>query len=172
MRGRVLALCLVLRGAKAFSSFQSRRGQGQGVLLEKRALYSTSTKPYFVSEKDTSGVNSNENSNRELQKRKLGSQEHLMLPRQYSIGPETFPQMSHVSCTVLNNTPDTNVLKTAIESAMRSHPMLRARISGTGEECLKLFLFNFIINHVTFGQESLANELTCFRWYAVVSLTH
>ena len=129
MRTRIFALALVVyNGAQAFSSFQS--SQDRKVFVNKGLFGS---KPYFVTEKEKTSTSDRSNNYRELQNRKLGSQEHLMLPRQYSIGSETFPQMSHVSCTVLNATPDTSVLKTAIEAAMKSHPMLRARVTGTGK---------------------------------------
>ena len=104
---------------------------------DKGRLYAN---PYFTTEKIVEDASMKEGEKKSLQSRKLGSQEHLMLPRQYSVGDEVFPQMSHVSCTILNNTPDDVVLKEAIEASMRSHPLLRAKITGTGELCYPTFL--------------------------------
>ena len=73
------------------------------------------------------------------QRRVLGSQELLMLPRQYSPttkAPEdlvTFPQMNHVSCVILSATPSEPILRQAIDETIKSHPLLRAYIEGDGE---------------------------------------
>jgi hypothetical protein len=65
--------------------------------------------------------------------RPLGSQELLMLPRQYSLSKATFPQMNHVSVTILSETPSSEHVKLALLDAVQSHPLLRAHVSGTGE---------------------------------------
>lgn len=66
--------------------------------------------------------------------RTLGSQELLMLPRQYSLSQDTFPQMTHVCAVVLNKTPkDEAIFRQAVQEAMESHPLLNARIQGDGE---------------------------------------
>lgn len=68
------------------------------------------------------------------QRRVLGSQENLMLPRQYGVNPDVeFPQMNHVSAVVLSATPSAEVLKQAIDDAMQAHPLLRCHVEGDGE---------------------------------------
>lgn len=101
------------------------------------------TLPFFV-EESSSVDESRKTPKKILQSRKLGSQEHLMLPRQYSPGKEDFPQMSHVSCTILSATPSTQHLKLAIESTMRSHPMLRVKVIGDGEPSERIDLFQMV----------------------------
>lgn len=86
-------------------------------------------KPYFV-ETDKGTI---------PKRRVLGSQELLMLPRQYSPAskaPEDlvrFPQMNHVSCAILSATPSEPILRQAIDETIKSHPLLRAYIEGDGE---------------------------------------
>jgi hypothetical protein len=77
--------------------------------------------------------------------RRLGSQELLMLPRQYPIGKsgQVFPQMNHVSvvlvhCTDTTTTTQPNInvitlLRQAIDMVLQSHPLLSCRIQGNGE---------------------------------------
>lgn len=79
------------------------------------------------------------------QRRVLGSQELLMLPRQYAPNDDVvFPQMNHVSCTVLSATPDEVTLEKAIDEAMASHPLLRARVEGNGEPDERIDLFQMV----------------------------
>lgn len=86
-----------------------------------------------------------------VQKRILGSQELLMLPRQY--GPRTakdnednkpFPQMSHVSAFILSSTPQVEVLSQAIDEAMATHPLLRCYVEGDGEPAKRIDLFEMV----------------------------
>jgi len=82
------------------------------------------------------------------QKRMLGSQELLMLPRQY--GPhlakndKPFPQMSHVSAVTLSSTPKIETLSQAIDEAMAAHPLLRCHIEGDGEPTKRIDLFQMV----------------------------
>jgi len=80
------------------------------------------------------------------QRRVLGSQELLMLPRQYGPGlPGTkFPQMNHVSCHVVSSTPSVSALKSVVDDAIRSHPLLRAHVEGTGEPEERIDLFKMV----------------------------
>ena len=78
------------------------------------------------------------------QRRVLGSQENLMLPRQYSPGDATFPQMNHVSCTVLSATPAEDMLRKAIDQAIMSHPLLRCHVEGDGEPDERIDLFKMV----------------------------
>jgi hypothetical protein len=78
------------------------------------------------------------------ERRVLGSQENLMLPRQYSPGDVTFPQMNHVSCTVLSATPAEAILRKAIDQAIMSHPLLRCHVEGDGEPDERIDLFNMV----------------------------
>ena len=76
--------------------------------------------------------------------RTLGSQELLMLPRQYPIGKVIFPQMNHVSCAILKSSSspsggnatsiiDINILRQAIDMVIQAHPLLSSRVIGDGE---------------------------------------
>mmetsp|Transcript_16373 Transcript_16373/g.32944 ORF Transcript_16373/g.32944 Transcript_16373/m.32944 type:complete len:1012 (-) Transcript_16373:229-3264(-) len=69
--------------------------------------------------------------------RTLGSQENLMLPRQYgpklAKGESPFPSMAHVSAYILSSTPSVEALSQAIEIAMDTHPLLRCHVEGDGE---------------------------------------
>ena len=78
------------------------------------------------------------------QRRILGSQENLMLPRQYSPGTDVFPQMNHVSVAVLSSTPSEQVLRQAIDEAMAAHPLLRCHIEGDGEPDERIDLFQMV----------------------------
>lgn len=80
------------------------------------------------------------------QSRVLGSQELLMLPRQY--GPKRdkviFPQMNHVSCAILSATPSDTVLQKALDAAMQAHPLLHCRVDGDGEPDKRIDLFQMV----------------------------
>eukprot|EP00536_Pseudo-nitzschia_multiseries_P011453 jgi/Psemu1/297863/fgenesh1_pm.391_\ len=81
-------------------------------------------------------------------RRELGSQENLMLPRQYGVNPDVvFPSMNHVSCAVLakdSAIPSAAALKHAISQVMEAHPLLRARIEGDGEPDERIDLFQMV----------------------------
>lgn len=76
--------------------------------------------------------------------RVLGSQELLMLPRQYSLSKSTFPPMSHVSTAILSSTPSKGELVAALTEAISCHPLLRAKISGSGEPEKRIDLLNMV----------------------------
>ena len=80
--------------------------------------------------------------------RTLGSQELLMLPRQYrpklDKGEQPFPSMSHVSVTILSATPSVEALSQAIEMAMDTHPLLRCHVEGDGEPDERIDLFQMV----------------------------
>lgn len=105
----------------------------------------TTTKtPFFA---DAAGAVDGDGST--TQTRKLGSQELLMLPRQYSIhlnkpGSEPFPQMNHVCVAVLSATPPADSLLSAVEDALRAHPLLRSHVEGTGEPDKRIDLFRMV----------------------------
>lgn len=97
------------------------------------------------------------NDERELEepmrrRRTLGSQELLMLPRQY--GPrldndkddEThlFPSMSHVQVTIVSSTPSIATLARVIDLAMETHPLLRSVVEGAGEPSERIDLFQMV----------------------------
>jgi hypothetical protein len=78
-------------------------------------------------------------------RRELGSQELLMLPRQYSPNPDvTFPSLNHVSCAILSITPSESVLKKAINQVMIAHPLLRCKIEGDGEPEKRIDLMKMV----------------------------
>jgi hypothetical protein len=79
------------------------------------------------------------------QRRALGSQELLMLPRQYGPNADVrFPQMNHVSCTVLSATPSEEIMRKAIDEAIQAHPLLHCRIEGDGEPDERIDLFKMV----------------------------
>eukprot|EP00568_Trieres_chinensis_P006936 CAMPEP_0183303626 /NCGR_PEP_ID=MMETSP0160_2-20130417/8987_1 /TAXON_ID=2839 ORGANISM="Odontella Sinensis, Strain Grunow 1884" /NCGR_SAMPLE_ID=MMETSP0160_2 /ASSEMBLY_ACC=CAM_ASM_000250 /LENGTH=1011 /DNA_ID=CAMNT_0025466551 /DNA_START=56 /DNA_END=3091 /DNA_ORIENTATION=+ len=118
------------------------------------SLRSSSDRPFFASEisdtldrPPTEGTSSSAPVNggaATVASRPLGSQELLMLPRQYGPGDATFPPMSHVSAAVLSSTPDVETLGPALEEAMRVHPLLRSVVRGTGEPEERIDAFNMV----------------------------
>jgi hypothetical protein len=79
------------------------------------------------------------------QRRVLGSQELLMLPRQYGPNADVqFPQMNHVSCTVLSATPSEEIMRKAIDEAIQAHPLLHCRVEGDGEPDERIDLFKMV----------------------------
>jgi hypothetical protein len=79
------------------------------------------------------------------QRRVLGSQENLMLPRQYFPNPDvTFPSMSHVSCAILSSTPTEAALSEAINAVMKAHPLLQCKIEGDGEPDERIDLLQMV----------------------------
>jgi hypothetical protein len=76
--------------------------------------------------------------------RELGSQENLMLPRQYSPGKDIFPSMNHVSVALLNKTPTTEALTKAIDKVMQAHPLLKCHIQGDGQPDQRIDLFQMV----------------------------
>ncbi|KAL7517875.1 hypothetical protein ACHAWX_002753 [Stephanocyclus meneghinianus] len=79
--------------------------------------------------------------------RTLGSQELLMLPRQYRPKldrGESFPSMTHVQATVLSATPSLAALSQSIEIAMDTHPLLRCHVEGDGEPAERIDLFRMV----------------------------
>jgi hypothetical protein len=111
---------------------ESRLYQSTGLEPEK-----TATSLFFATEED-----------RSTQTRVLGSQELLMLPRQYKPSLDKsnppFPQLSHVTTVILSSTPSQEVLSSAIDEAIVSHPLLRAHISGDGEPERRIDAFQMV----------------------------
>eukprot|EP00546_Thalassionema_frauenfeldii_P022273 CAMPEP_0178907592 /NCGR_PEP_ID=MMETSP0786-20121207/7455_1 /TAXON_ID=186022 /ORGANISM="Thalassionema frauenfeldii, Strain CCMP 1798" /LENGTH=964 /DNA_ID=CAMNT_0020579405 /DNA_START=231 /DNA_END=3125 /DNA_ORIENTATION=+ len=106
----------------------------------------TTAKPFYIEEIETEG-----------ERRILGSQELLMLPRQYkpkktngdssltmNEGAVIFPQMNHVSCAILSKTPAEILLRQAIDETMRCHPLLRAYVEGDGEPEERIDAFQMV----------------------------
>ncbi|GKY96954.1 hypothetical protein MPSEU_000654400 [Mayamaea pseudoterrestris] len=81
---------------------------------------------------------------KKAQSRNLGSQELLMLPRQYALSSEKFAQMNHVMVATLNRTPSLTMLHKAIQTIQQAHPLLRARVQGTGEPEKRIDLFQMV----------------------------
>ena len=93
----------------------------------------------FAPQKKAEGIMAEE------QRRELGSQELLMLPRQYSPNPDvTFPSLNHVSCAILSATPSESVLKTAVDLVMDAHPLLQSFVEGDGEPDGRIDLFKMV----------------------------
>uniref|UniRef100_A0A7S1BZZ1 Condensation domain-containing protein n=1 Tax=Corethron hystrix TaxID=216773 RepID=A0A7S1BZZ1_9STRA len=78
-------------------------------------------------------------------RRTLGSQELLMLPRQYRPSPDfPFPSMTHCSAYSVGRTPSLPALVSAVEEALAAHPLLRARVEGEGEPSKRIDLFQMV----------------------------
>lgn len=106
-----------------------------------------------VAQKEATDVATNEGDltfveKRTDRRRTLGSQELLMLPRQYqpklNDGNPPFPSMSHVQVTTLSATPSIDALSKAIEIAMDTHPMLRCHVEGDGEPEERIDAFQMV----------------------------
>eukprot|EP00550_Attheya_septentrionalis_P007198 CAMPEP_0198285384 /NCGR_PEP_ID=MMETSP1449-20131203/4692_1 /TAXON_ID=420275 /ORGANISM="Attheya septentrionalis, Strain CCMP2084" /LENGTH=1040 /DNA_ID=CAMNT_0043982791 /DNA_START=203 /DNA_END=3325 /DNA_ORIENTATION=- len=94
--------------------------------------------------------------------RVLGSQELLMLPRQYSLGKDTFPQMNHVSCVVLSSTPSIEILQKAIDEAIIAHPLLRCHVAGDGEPQERIDLMKMVRKGNPQPETFIINDETCW----------
>jgi hypothetical protein len=98
--------------------------------------------PFFATSKD---LKEDQQSQKKQKRRALGSQELLMLPRQYGVNPNVkFPSMNHISCAILSNTPTESVLKQAIDEVMRAHPLLQSKVEGDGEPDKRIDLFQMV----------------------------
>jgi hypothetical protein len=101
-----------------------------------------------VNDGSTATVGDNDFVSNGHQRRTLGSQELLMLPRQYQPkldkGEAYFPSMSHVQVTTLSATPSIDALSQAIEIAMDTHPLLRCHVEGNGEPSERIDLFQMV----------------------------
>ena len=79
-----------------------------------------------------------------VQKRQLGSQELLMLPRQYK-DKSSFPQMNHVvAVRFKTKSPPVNLLQQAVDKLAAEHPLLQARVEGDGEPDERIDLFDMV----------------------------
>jgi hypothetical protein len=109
--------------------------------------------------------------------RTLGSQELLMLPRQYPIGKVVFPQMNHVSCTIIkcnsrpnssSTTPreetsiiDITILRKAIDRVIQEHPLLSSRVIGDGEPIRRIDVSQMVRSSgISSNHEPEPNPLT------------
>lgn len=117
-------------------------------------LFATSNELFFadaIAQQESTSVNditSQTVSKKSEGRRALGSQELLMLPRQYrpklNEGLPPFPSMSHVQVTVLSSTPSVDAISKAIDIAMDTHPMLRCHVEGDGEPDERIDLFQMV----------------------------
>lgn len=131
------------------SAGMSLRTIGTTTKSSNKPLYALETETdgmFFAVRDDTETLAKKPTTSRQRQERRvLGSQELLMLPRQYAPNDEVvFPQMNHVSCTVLSATPDVTTLERAIDEAIASHPLLQARVEGDGEPDERIDLFQMV----------------------------
>ena len=109
--------------------------------IENKEQIQIETPPNKIS----SSIPTTNSKTKKLLRRELGSQENLMLPRQYGPNPHVnFPSMNHVCCAILSSTPSEKALKVAINQVMKAHPLLRARIEGTGEPDKRIDLFQMV----------------------------
>jgi hypothetical protein len=121
----------VLRSARLPSTVVRMADTDRG--SSKDMFFAAAEKPSFASQ------------TAKEQRRALGSQELLMLPRQYGPNADVhFPPMNHVSCTVLSATPSEEILRKAIDEAIQAHPLLYCRVDGDGEPDERIDLFQMV----------------------------
>ena len=142
-----VSLFYVFECASLVESFFNQHSILEHSKLYKRSgtsqLYAQSSEnPFFFASVQPAKTS---NSKVVEQRRQTGSQENLMLPRQYSPNPEaTFPQMNHVSCAVLSSTPSEKTLMAAIDQVMKAHPLLQSKIEGDGQPDKRIDLFQMV----------------------------
>jgi len=116
------------------------------------------------------------------ERRRLGSMEMFMLPR--PVGPdsnpirisnriavshteekglpptqtEERPPMNHIAAFVLSSTPSVTALRRALDNAVRTHPLLRARIAGDGVPRIWLDPFRRMVRWNGWDDDNDANE--------------
>jgi hypothetical protein len=140
----------IIRWSSSPSSIYTAANNGNG-------LFSTASNTITENAEDsttTTSIDTNNGYTRNAaasstdQRRSLGSQELLMLPRQYrpklDKGEAYFPSMSHVQVTTLSGTPSLDALSQAIELAMDTHPLLRCFVEGDGEPSERIDLFQMV----------------------------
>lgn len=88
-----------------------------------------------------------------------------MAPRQYSLSPERFPSMNHVSCAILSATPDAKVIQQALDDVMQAHPLLRAKIVGDGEPDERIDLLQMVRKVSTFESNEYEHG-RCFSHFS------
>ena len=149
----VLLTCL---GIQAFTAPHQHKtfSPSSAVLLAADNLFFASTVTREDTDSATSTVSGNEDnisptqSKKRASHRTLGSQELLMLPRQYrpklDQGEPYFPSMSHVQVTTLSATPSVEALSQAIDIALDTHPLLRCHVEGDGEPTERIDLFQMV----------------------------
>lgn len=152
LRGMQIALALLAgaAGVRAFAPARSSALRGPSTALFADVPFFASA----VAEKEgaaaaaDAAADAPAASGRTSQRRTLGSQELLMLPRQYGPkvekGEPNFPSMSHVQVTTLSATPSIEALSKAIDMAMDAHPLLRCHVEGDGEPSERIDLFQMV----------------------------
>lgn len=133
--------------ARAAAAFRSTGLKEQATSTDGASTQSASSIPspsFFFATTTATTDSPTTTSKLEALSRALGSQELLMLPRQYGPSKETFPSMNHVMVATLNKTPPLPLLRRAIRAIQRAHPLLRARVEGTGEPTKRIDLFQMV----------------------------
>ena len=141
---------LMSRESSVLSKGQRLYDHGRGIIIAgtpaTRTSLQSATQDEETKQEDPSFQQQSNKSSATL-RRELGSQELLMLPRQYKVGdsPPHFPQMNHVSCAVVSggNLP-LDRLDSTIQRAMELHPLLNARVVGDGEPRKRIDLFQMV----------------------------
>lgn len=132
----------------AFTVQQPTNSLRQTKIKSSSRLYQSADLLGTTSIKSSTGTETETGTSSGTQTRVLGSQELLMLPRQYKPsvdqGNQAFPQMSHVSTAILSATPSLEVLSQAIDEAIASHPLLRCYVKGDGEPTKRIDLFEMV----------------------------
>lgn len=133
---------------EAFTTPQPKIHSSSSTSLAADNLFFASTATQEDS--TTAQVNGNKNAaeKKTSSHRTLGSQELLMLPRQYrpklEKGESYFPSMSHVQVTTISATPSVEALSQAIDIALDTHPLLRCHVEGDGEPSERIDLFQMV----------------------------
>lgn len=171
MPSNILFSAVALLTASSLSGFQSVDGFLVPTRIQSKvAPFTTNTRLFETVEEaklDSERISSSDRDGEGTMRRVLGSQENLMLPRQYgphlkkSSSSEPFPMMTHVCSAVLSATPAMSVLQNAVEEAMETHPLLRCHVEGDGEPTKRIDLFQMVRegepNPCTFVSPPLSN---------------
>jgi len=99
---------------------------------------------------NTSTSKTTSHNNEKIIERELGSQELLMLPRQYQPKEKVkaerpiFPSMSHICSIKLSKTPSITILNKALSIVAKEHPLMHCVAIGGGEPIKRIDLFQMV----------------------------
>jgi hypothetical protein len=142
--------CFVVYPSKTWTARKSSNNIDSKISIEKNTFSKIFQHNHIVRQMTTTSndadtMNTNTSTEQKTTRRILGSQELLMLPRQYGVSKDVqFPSMNHVSCTLLNLTPDRAVLIQAVQHVMDMHPLLQSHVEGDGEPEKRIDLFQMV----------------------------
>ena len=150
-----ITLFQLLLSSKSIYSFTSLLSHPQPYQRQHTLKNKYSSSSLSLSAKDeiienTSGATATTAHNKKIVERELGSQELLMLPRQYQPKEKSkdekpiFPSMSHICSIKLSKTPSIKILNKALGIVAKEHPLLHCVAVGDGEPTKRIDLFQMV----------------------------